>query len=95
MTDFAKASSPRPAIACLPYSVAANGQKADLHARVSMCQTHQRTTVVVTLAEEGSDRVLWCGQFAAPTDMQDYMPLQGKPARSMASDLAWAVSEAS
>ena len=76
------------------YSVAANGQKADLHARVSVRQTHQRTTVVVTLAEEGSDRVLWSGQFAAPTDMQDYVPLQGELARSMATDLARAVSEA-
>jgi DNA-binding winged helix-turn-helix (wHTH) protein/TolB-like protein len=77
------------------YSVAANGQKADLHARVSVRQTQQRTTVVVTLAEEGSDRVLWSGQFAAPTDMQDYVPLQGNLARSMATDLARAVSEAS
>jgi hypothetical protein len=51
--------------------------------------------VVVTLAEEGSDRVLWSGQFAAPTDMQDYVPLQGELARSMATDLARAVSEAS
>jgi len=77
------------------YSVAANGQQADLHARVSVRQTHQRTTVVVTLAEEGSDRVLWSGQFAAPTDMQDYVPLQSQLARSMATDLARAVSEAS
>jgi DNA-binding winged helix-turn-helix (wHTH) protein len=76
------------------YSVAANGQQADLHARVSVRQTHQRTTVVVTLAEEGSDRVLWSGQFAAPTDMQDYVPLQSQLARSMATDLARAVSEA-
>jgi TolB-like protein len=75
--------------------VAANGQKADLHARVSVRQTQQRTTVVVTLAEEGSDRVLWSGQFAAPTDMQDYVPLQVNLARSMATDLARAVSEAS
>ncbi len=77
------------------YSVAANGQKADLHARVSVRQTQQRTTVVVTLAEDGSDRVLWSGQFAAPTDMQDYVPLQGRLARSMATDLARAVSTAS
>lgn len=77
------------------YSVAANGQKADLHARVSVRQTQQRTTVVVTLAEDGSDRVLWSGQFAAPTDMQDYVPLQGRLARSMATDLARAVGTAS
>ncbi len=76
------------------YSVAANGQKADLHARVSVRQTQQRTTVVVTLAEDGSDRVLWSGQFAAPTDMQDYVPLQGRLARSMATDLAKVVSKA-
>jgi hypothetical protein len=39
--------------------------------------------------------VLWSGQFAAPTDMQDYVPLQGKLARSMAADLARAVGTAS
>lgn len=77
------------------YSVAANGQKADLHARVSVRQTQQRTTVVVTLAENGSDRVLWSGQFAAPTDMHDYVPLQGRLARSMATDLARAMNKAS
>jgi DNA-binding winged helix-turn-helix (wHTH) protein len=75
------------------YAVAANGEKADLHARVSVRQTQQRTTVVVTLAEEGADRVLWSGQFAAPTDMHDYVPLQGKLARSMAVGLARAVDQ--
>ncbi len=70
------------------YSVAANGQKADLHARVSVRQTQRRTTVVVTLVQNGSDRVLWSGQFAAPTDMQDYVPLQANLARNMAIDLA-------
>ncbi|PZU75339.1 MAG: hypothetical protein DI546_09240 [Rhizobium sp.] len=76
------------------YSIAANGEKADLHARVSVRQTQQRTTVVVTLAEYDSDRVLWSGQFAAPTDTRDYVPLQGKLARSMAIDLARAVDRA-
>ncbi len=70
------------------YSVASNGAKADLHARVSVRQTQQRTTVVVTLTEDGSDRVLWSGQFAAPTDMQDYVPLQTTLARKMATELA-------
>ena len=77
------------------YSVAANGEKADLHASVSVRQTSQRTTVVVTLAEDGSDRVLWSSQFSAPTDMQDYVPLQEKLARSMATGLARTVARMS
>jgi len=77
------------------YSVASNGEKADLHARVSVRQTQQRTTVVVTLAEDGSDRVLWSGQFAAPTDMQDYVPLQTTLARKMATELAREVDRTS
>lgn len=74
------------------YSVADYGGKADLRTRISVRQTSALTTVVVTLAEVGSGRVLWSGQFAAPTNMQDYVPLQGTLARNMATDLARAIS---
>jgi len=74
------------------YAVAVQGEKVDHRARISVRQTPARTTVVVTLAEIGSDRVLWSGQFAAPTDMQDYVPLQERLAKSMATDLARALS---
>lgn len=75
------------------YSVAASGQQADLHARVSVRQTPDRTVVVVTLAEDGADRVLWSGQFTAPTDMHDYVPLQSALARSMATGLVRALDQ--
>lgn len=74
------------------YAVAFHGEKVDHRARISVRQTPARTTVVVTLAEIGSDRVVWSGQFAAPTDMQDYVSLQETLAKSMATGLARAVS---
>lgn len=74
------------------YSVAVHGDRADLRARISVRQTPALTTVVVTLAEVGSGRVLWSGQFAAPTDMEDYVPLQGTLARNMALDLTSAIN---
>lgn len=74
------------------YAIAAHGEKVDRRAGVSVRQTPSRTTVIVTLAEIGSDRVLWSGQFAAPTDTQDYVPLQQMLAKSMATDLARALN---
>lgn len=74
------------------YAVAIHGEKVDHRAHISVRQTPARTTVVVTLAEIGSDRVVWSGQFAAPTDMRDYLPLQETLAKSMATGLARAVS---
>lgn len=74
------------------FTVAVHGEKVDHRARISVRQTPARTTVVVTLAEIGSDRVVWSGQFAAPTDMRDYVPLQEMLAKGMATGLARAVS---
>ncbi|ESQ73483.1 winged helix-turn-helix domain-containing protein [Asticcacaulis sp. AC402] len=73
------------------YSVAASGTKADLRARVSVRQTPKQTTVVVTLTQDGSGRIVWSDQFAAPTDTEDYVPLQTAMAKRMATGLARAI----
>lgn len=75
------------------YSVAADGGRADLHARVSVRQTPQQTVVVLTLVDEDGGRMLWSGEFAAPTDTEDYVPLQRSLAERMAAGLARALDE--
>ncbi|AHE55404.1 winged helix-turn-helix domain-containing protein [Sphingomonas sanxanigenens] len=73
------------------YSVVSGEGRADLRARVSVRQTPRQTTVVVTLVEDVSDRIIWSGQFAAPTDTQDYVPLQRALATRMAGGMAQAI----
>ncbi|TAA26928.1 winged helix-turn-helix domain-containing protein [Pseudoxanthomonas winnipegensis] len=73
------------------YSVASDGQHADLHVRVSVRQTAQQTVVVLTLLDEGQGRVLWSGEFSEATDLENYVPLQRSLARRMAAGLTQAL----
>jgi DNA-binding winged helix-turn-helix (wHTH) protein len=73
------------------YSVAADGREADLHARVSVRQTHRRTVVVLTLVDKRDGRLLWSDEFTGDTDMDDYVPLQRSLAERMAAGLTGAL----
>jgi DNA-binding winged helix-turn-helix (wHTH) protein len=75
------------------YSMAATSDAADLHARVSVRQTPQRTVVVLTLIDSRDERLVWSGEFTAATDMDDYVPLQRSLAEQMAAGLAQALDE--
>ncbi|WP_156843041.1 winged helix-turn-helix domain-containing protein [Novosphingobium aquimarinum] len=77
------------------YQIVTSGEKADLHARVSVRQTTQRTVVTVTLRQASDGRILWSREFAAPTDNNDYVPLQQKLAREMAVSLERALHQRS
>ncbi|PXA91110.1 hypothetical protein DMC47_26295 [Nostoc sp. 3335mG] len=69
------------------FSIVASGKRADLHARVSVRQTPQHTLVALTLIEDGNGRILWSEEFDAPTDRNDYVPLQRALANRMAVSL--------
>lgn len=69
------------------YSLATEGKDADLHARVSVRQTPQQTVVVLTLIHKADARLVWSGEFAAATEMENYVPLQRSLAKRIAVDL--------
>lgn len=77
------------------YQIVASGEKADLHARVSVRQTTQRTVVTMTLRRTNDGRILWSREFAAPTDNNDYVPLQQELAKEMAVSLDRALHQQS
>ncbi|MXP28376.1 hypothetical protein GRI58_06010 [Porphyrobacter algicida] len=77
------------------YQMVAPGEKADLHARVSVRQTTQRTVVTVTLRNDKDGSILWSKEFAAPTDNNDYVPLQQELAKQMAVSLEGALDRRS
>lgn len=69
------------------YSIATDPADADLHARVSVRQTPQRTVAVLSLVDDRQGHIVWSSEFVAPTDMGDYVPLQGALADRMATGL--------
>lgn len=77
------------------YSLSASGAPADLQARVSVRQTPQQTVVVLTLLDSADGRLVWSGEFAAATDMDDYVPLQRSLAERMAASLTRVLHEQS
>ena len=77
------------------YSISVDPAGADLHARVSVRQTPQRTVVVLNLVDDRNGRLVWSGEFAEPTDTNDYVPLQGALADRMASGLLIALEKRS
>jgi DNA-binding winged helix-turn-helix (wHTH) protein len=77
------------------YSLSASDAAADLQARVSVRQTPQQTVVVLTLLDSTDGRLVWSGEFAAATDMDDYVPLQRALAERMAASLTRVLDEQS
>ena len=77
------------------YSIATDPAGADLHARVSVRQTPQQTVAVISLLDDSKGRIVWSGEFAEPTDTNDYVPLQGVLADRMATDLLIALGKRS
>ncbi|MBN8739705.1 MAG: winged helix-turn-helix domain-containing protein [Xanthomonadaceae bacterium] len=69
------------------YSLSEGGAPADLQARVSVRQTPRQTVAVLTLLDSADGRLVWSGEFAATTDMDDYVPLQRSLAERMAASL--------
>lgn len=77
------------------YTVSADSGEADLHARVSVRQTPQQTVVVLTLVDKRDGHLVWSGEFAGDTDLEDYVPLQRSLAERMAMELAGALNKRS
>ncbi|KAF1005011.1 MAG: Transcriptional activator CadC [Luteibacter sp.] len=77
------------------YSLATDPADADLHARVSVRQTPQRTVAVLSLVDDRNGHIVWSGEFAAPTDTNDYVPLQGTLADRMTTELLVALGKRS
>ena len=65
--------------------------EANRQLRLSVRQTPERTVAVLTLLETQSGRMLWSDEFAAPTNSDDYVPLQRDLAARMTIGLVEAL----
>lgn len=75
------------------YHMVPDGKRVDLKARISVRQTAQQTVVVLTLIDNDGGCLVWSGEFAEATDMENDVSMQRALAERMAVSLKRALDK--